>query len=127
MAHFSVSTVVHGPIDLVADALEHPRNTPQWSSFASRFDEVKSASSAGEKCFVTNLTSGDMDAQLETILVARDQKTKVTLKWSGRAHGVFTGFMLLVLRRKMRKQAQRELARFRKLVETRGADFGPLN
>lgn len=47
----------------------------------------------------------------------------MTIKWSGKGNIFILKILLPLLRGKMIKQSQKELELFKKLVETKGADF----
>jgi succinate dehydrogenase flavin-adding protein (antitoxin of CptAB toxin-antitoxin module) len=60
---------------------------------------------------------------VETTLESMKNKTKITIKWKGRAKILTLKILFPFISSKMVKQAQKELNNFKQLVETKGADF----
>lgn len=128
MTRFQITTTIHQPIDIVATALERPHNTPQWCTFLDRFARAESTTADAPApdaiCYDNDISSAVMVARIETMLLRKGNRTQMRLVWSATGHTLWTRIMLTLLRRKMAKAARADLARFRKLAETRGGDFG---
>jgi hypothetical protein len=75
------------------------------------------------KTYVSLITGTTLESRVETILVHAGDKTEMTLIWSGEGRTLLAKILLPFMRGRMIRQTERELDTFKKLVETKGADF----
>ena len=149
MISFSVNTIINQPVEIVVKALMNPDNFPYWQTDLEKFEVIKETpdrvGSIGHlhynqkgrtyiledkmlfcdqgKRYVSQVSGAAIKATVETILDSIDNKTEITLKWSGKGNILILKLMLPFLREKMIKQSQAELDKFKELVETHGYDF----
>lgn len=149
MVTFSVNTIINQPVEIVDKALMNQDNFPYWQTDLEKFEVIKETpdkvGSIGHlhynqkgrsyiledkmtycdpaKKYVSEVTGEAIEATVETILSSNDNKTEMTIIWSGKGRILLLKLMLPFLRRKMIKQSQAELETFKKLVETCGSNF----
>lgn len=149
MTTFEVSTVINQPADIVVGALMNPDNFIYWTTDLEKFEVIKGkpgeVGSVGRlhylqkggsyvmedkliccepgKKYISQVTGDALTATVETTLHARDDKTEMNIKWSGKGNIFILKLLLPLLRYKMIKQSKTELKTFKKLVETKGIDF----
>lgn len=149
MTEFVVSTTINRPAYIVTEALNNPKNFPYWQTDLKEFEVVKGGpnqvGSIGRlhycqkglpyimedkliycepgKKYVSEVTGDALTAQVETTLESLEDKTKMSLRWSGKGKILPLKLLLPLLRGKIAKQAKKELETFKYLVETKGSDF----
>lgn len=152
MTGFEISVTINKPIDIVAQALNNADNFPYWQTGLEQFEVVKGGpnqvGSVGRlhysqkgrsyimedrliycepgKIYISEVEGDALFAQVETTLLPLDDKTEMVLNWSGKGKVIFLKLFLPFLRRKIVKQAKKELEKFKILVEERGSDFSKL-
>ncbi len=149
MTKFEVSTTINKPVNIVVNAFTNPDNAPHWQTDLEKFEVVSgSPNRAGSiarlhyrqngkpymmedkliycesgKKYVSEVSGDALAARVETTLESMKNKTKITIKWNGKAKILTLKILFPFIRSKMFKQAQKELNNFKQLVETKGADF----
>lgn len=150
MITFTVSTLIKKTNDIVVNALMNPDNFPYWQKDVVKFEvidkkpgEVGSIgrlhySQNGKRSYIMDdelifceygkryisKVSGDIiTAQVDTELQTVDNNTEMKVTWKGTGKQLFIKLLLPFMRSKMINQSKTELETFKKLVETRGADF----
>ena len=73
--------------------------------------------------YQSRVSGHGITAMVETRLEPQDEGTRIKLAWDGRGTSPLYNLILLLLRRKIRREAFIELADFKKLVESRGLNF----
>ena len=147
---FKVSIVIDRPVEVVVAALMDPDNHPYWTTDLERFEvaerrpgevgsigrlhysqkgrsyvmEDKLLYCEPDKKYVSQVSGDAISAVVETVLESSEAGTRMSITWSGRGKTLVLRVLLPFLRGKMVRQSQAELARFKELVETRGAHFG---
>lgn len=149
MTAFEVHTVINQPVNIVVEALMNPENHPYWTTDLDRFEVIKGK--GGEvgsiahlhyvqkgrsyvmedklvycepgKKYVSQVTGDFLSAEVETLLTARGNETEMRIKWSGEGKKPVLKLLLPLLRTKLIKLAKSDMETFKRLVETRGADF----
>jgi hypothetical protein len=131
MTSFEISTEINKPVDIVTAALNNADNFPYWQNDLERFEVVKGGpdqvgsigrlhySQKGRsyimedrliycepgKKYVSEVEGDALFARVETTLQSLGNKTKMTLRWSGRGKVLFLKLFLPFLRGKMAKLA----------------------
>ena len=149
MLTFSVNTIIDKPVDIVVKALMDPDNFPFWQTDLERFEIIKETpdkvGSIGHlhynqkgrtyiledkmifcdpgKKYISEVSGYAIKATVETILNTVDNKTEMTIKWSGKGNILILKIIFPFLRGNMIKQSKAELETFKKLVETHGSNF----
>jgi hypothetical protein len=149
MTEFVVSTTIDRPAAIITEALNNPKNFPYWQTDLEEFEVVRGGpnqvgsigrlhySQKGRpyimedkliycepgKKYVSEVTGDALTAKVETTLEPLEDKTKMSLRWSGKGKILPLKLLLPLLRGKIAKQAKKELETFKHLVETRGSDF----
>lgn len=147
---FKVSTIIEKPVDVVVGALMNPDNLPYWTTDLVRFEVVSGkAGEAGAvgrlhymqngrsyimedkmiycepgKKYVSRVSGDVIEAQVETLLNAIGGKTEMTVTWSGKGKILLLKLFMPLLKGTMIRQSQMELDKFKRLVESKGSDFG---
>lgn len=150
MTTFKVNTVINQPADIVVKALMNPDNFPYWTTDLERFEVIKGkpgeVGSIGHlhyvqkgrsyimedkliycepgKKYVSKVTGDVITATVETTLQSKGNKTEMNTRWSGKGNIFILKILLPLIRFRMIKQSKAELETFKKLVETKGPDFG---
>ncbi len=149
MTEFVASTIINQPVNVVVEALMNPDNFPYWTTYLEKFEIIKGEpgevgsigrlsylqngrsyvmedkliySDPGKK-YVSEVTGDVLTATVETTLKSKDNKTEMKIRWSGKGNTFILKLLLPLLRFKMIKQSKKELVTFKKLVESKGADF----
>lgn len=149
MASFEVSATINQPVDIVVKALMNPDNFTYWTTDLEKFEVIKGkpgeVGSIGHlhylqkgrsyvmedkliysvpgKKYVSQVTGDAITATVETILQSMGNKTKMSIKWSGKGNIFILKLLLPFLKYNMIKQSRKELKIFKKLVETKGVVF----
>jgi hypothetical protein len=149
MVEFQISTVINQPVSIITQALSNPKNHVYWTTNLERFEVIKGgADEVGSIAhlhylenghrhvmedkllycdpankYVSEVSGDALTARVETTLYSLDNKTEMVLKLSGKGKILFLKLLLPFLRGKIIKNAKKELEKFKKLVEERGADF----
>ena len=76
------------------------------------------------KKYISQVSGDAIDAQVETTLNSLGNNTEMHLKWSGKGKVFLLKILLPLFRGKMIKQTKEELETFKKLIETKGSNFG---
>ena len=147
---FKASVLIDRPVDVVVEALMNPDNFPYWQTDLERFEVVErkpgEVGSIGRlhysqkgrpyimedkmifcepgKKYVSQVTGEAITAVVEIALHSSGDQTEMSITWSGRGKSFALKVLLPFLRGKMVRQSQAELAKFKELVEIRGARFG---
>lgn len=150
MTTFKVNTVINQPVGIIVKALMNPDNFPYWTTHLEKFEVIKGkpgeVGSIGHlhylqkgrqyvmedkliycepgKKYVSKVTGDVLTATVQTTLQSKGNETEMTVKWSGKGNIFILKILLPLLRFRMIKQSKRELETFKKLVETKGHDFG---
>ena len=149
MMEFEVNTVINKPINIVVDALMNPDNFVHWQTDLEKFEVIERTpgevgsiahlhySQKGRsyimedkmiycepgKKYVSQVSGDIITAKVETTLQSMDEKTKISLKWSGKGKIFLLKILLPFMKGKMIKQSKQELDAFKHLIETRGRNF----
>lgn len=149
MAKFEVSIIINKPANIITKALNNPNNAPYWQTNLEKFEVVKGGpnqvgsigrlhySQKGSKyvmkdklleCepgkrYLSEVSGEALTARVETTLEPENGKTKMTIKWEGKAKALPLKILFLFIKGKMTQQAQKELDAFKRLIENRGIDF----
>ena len=149
MTRFKISIIINREVDVIAEALNNPQNPPYWETDLEKFEVIKGeANLVGSvahlhylqngkpyimedkliycepgKKYISEVTGDALTAKVETTLRSLENKTEMTLEWSGKGKILFLKLLLPLLRGKLIKQSKKELETFKHLVETRGSDF----
>jgi len=149
MTQFKISIIINSHVDLVTEALNNPQNFPYWQTDLEKFEVIKEeANQVGSvahlhyrqkgkpyimedkliycepgKKYISEVTGDALTAKVETTLRSLENKTEMTVEWSGKGKILFLKLLLPLLRGKLIKQSKKELETFKHLVETRGSDF----
>lgn len=149
MTQFKISIIINRQVDIITKALNNPQNFPYWQTDLEKFEVIKGeANQAGSvahlhylqkgkpyimedkliycepgKTYISEVTGDALTAKVETTLRSLENKTEMTVKWSGKGKILFLKLLLPLLRGKLIKQSRKELETFKHLVETRGSDF----
>jgi len=146
---FKISTTINRPVDVVADALMNPDNSPYWQKYLERFEVIESKPGGtgsiarlhymehgrtyilddrmiycepGKK-YISQVSGDAITARVETTLNASGNTTGITIEWSGQGKILLLKLLLPFLRRRFIRQSEEELETFKNLVETRGSNF----
>ena len=148
--NFSVGVWIDRPVEVVVAALMDPDNHPYWTTDLRKFEVIEGRpgeigsigrlhysqkgrsyvledrliSSEPGKKYVSQVTGDAIAAIVETLLDPSGSGTRMSVTWSGRGKSFALKVLLPFLRGKMVRQSQAELAKFKELVEIRGARFG---
>ena len=149
MTHFKISIIINRQVDIITEALNNPQNFPYWQTDLEKFEVIKGeANQVGSvghlhylqngkpyimedkliycepgKKYISEVTGDALTAKVETSLRSLENKTEMTVEWSGKGKILFLKLLLPLLRGKLIKQSKKELETFKHLVETRGSDF----
>lgn len=149
MTKFEANIIINKSVDIITRAISNPNNAPYWQTDLERFEVIKGEpnqigavghlhySQKGQKYIMEDKllecepgkrylseVSGDaLTARVETTLESENGKTKMTIKWEGKAKILPLKILFPFIRGKMIQQAQRELEMFKHLIETKGDDF----
>lgn len=149
MTSFTVSTVIKQPIDIIVKALMNPNNFKYWQQYLARFEVIEKHPGEvgaighlhyyqkgrsyvkkdklvycepGER-YISEVTSDEITAQVDTTLHALGNETAMKITWKGKGKQFILKLLLPLMRLQMKRQSKKELATFKMLTETRGADF----
>lgn len=149
MTTFTVRTVIKQPIDVIVKALMNPNNFKYWQKYLAWFEVIEKHPGEvgsighlhyfqngreyimedkliycepGER-YISEVTSDAITAQVETKLQALGNETEMKVTWKGRGKQFILMILLPLMRIKMIRQSKKELETFKRLTETRGADF----
>jgi hypothetical protein len=146
MTRFSVSALIDRPVDMVDEAFMDPANHPIFTADLERMEVVSGGpgvvGSVAElhyakgapmrdvlkECvprerYRSQVSGEGLSAEVETRLRARERSTEVTITWDGRSGSLLGRLLLPLLRPTIRRRAQRDLDRFKELIETYGPHF----
>jgi len=149
VTRFSIRTVISRPPEIVDRALMIPGNSVYWNIGLKQFEvitgrpgeagsvarlhysgkggdhilEDRLIESEPGRRYLSRVSGPAIEAEVETLLTPRGEKTELTLHWSGRGLRIPVRILLPLLRNSMARRAAAELETFRTLVETRGSDF----
>ncbi len=150
MVTFKVSITINQTTDVITKALMNPDNFPYWQTDLEKFEVIEKKpgdvgsighlhyyqkgksyimedkliySEPGKK-YVSQVTGDVISARVETNLQSFGDKTEMSCTWTGKGKILFLKLLLPLFRRKMIKQTNAELEIFKKLVETKGSNFG---
>lgn len=149
MMTFEAIITIDRPVEVVVEALMNADNFPYWQKDLERFEVIKKkpgmVGSVGHlhycqngksyvmedrmvycepgKKYVSEVSGDAIKARVETTLRKKGKKTVMTVSWTGQGKGLLR-ILLPFFRTKMIKSSNEELKTFKRLVETRGADFG---
>ncbi len=149
MTTFNASIIINKPSDIVTEALMNPDNFPYWQTDLEKFEVVEQkpgeVGSIGRlhysqkgrsyimedkliycepgKKYVSEVSGDVISARVETMLISLDDATEMRITWSGQGKIFYLKMLLPLLRGKMLRQTKKELGIFKKLIETKGADF----
>jgi len=149
MTQFEISIIINRQADIITKALNDPQNFPYWQTDLEKFEVIKEeANQVGSvahlhyrqkgkpyimedkliycepgKKYISEVTGDALTAKVETTLRSLENKTEMTVQWSGKGKILFLKLLLPLLRGKLIKQSKKELETFKHLVETRGSDF----
>jgi hypothetical protein len=149
MTQFKISIIIDRQVDIITKALNNPQNFPYWQTDLEKFEVIKGeANQVGSvghlhyrqkgkpyimedkliycepgKKYISAVTGDALTAKVETTLRPLENKTEMTVAWSGKGKILFLKLLLPLLRGKLIKQSKKELETFKHLVETRGSDF----
>ena len=141
--------MIDRPIDIVVEALMNPDNFPYWQTDLERFEvltlEPGMVGSIGHlhysqkgrsyimedkmiycepgKKYVSQVTGDALTAEVETTLQSFENRTEMSIKWSGKGKILFLKIFLPLMKGRMIRQSKTELATFKRLVETKGSNF----
>lgn len=149
MKRFTVETIIDEPRDIVARALTDNRNAPYWQTGLEEFEVIKGgpdevgsigllhyrrrgkpyvmedrllSCEPGRK-YVSEVSGDALVARVETTLEPLGDKTRITMKWEGKARVLPLKILFPFIGGRMAGQARKELDTLKRLIETRGADF----
>ncbi len=149
MTQFKISVIINRQVDIITEALNNPQNFPYWQTDLEKLEVIKQeANQVGSvahlhyrqkgkpyimedkliycepgKKYISEVTGDALTAKVETTLRSLENKTEMTLEWSGEGKVLSLKLLLPLLRGKLIKQSKKELETFKHLVETRGSDF----
>jgi len=149
MVKFKVNIIISRRIEVVAEALINPVNFTYWETDLKRYVVVKGVPGVTGctallffsnnrnsymmeeelvhcnpgRNYVSILKGTTLEARVETMLIPSGEETLMTLIWSGKGKTFPVRLILPFMRGRMIRQAEAELDKFRKLVETKGVDF----
>jgi len=149
MVSFTVNTIINQPKDIVVKALMIPENHTYWTTNLEKFEVIEGkpgeAGSIGhlhyvEKgksylmedklihCdpgtkYVSEVKGEAIKARVETLLESTGNRTKMSITWIGKGKVLVLRLLLPLLRNKIKSLAQKDLDKFKNLVETIGIDF----
>lgn len=149
MTKFIINIVINQPLDVVVKALMNPDNFIYWTTNLVKFEIIKRK--PGEvgsiaylhysekgcsyimedkliycepgKKYISQVTGDALFAEVETILQPLGKKTEMCLKWFGKGKVFLLKLLLPLLKSKIIKHAKIDLEKFKRLVETKGANF----
>jgi len=152
MTRFTISILINKPTEFVTEALNNPDNHTHWTKDLVKFEVIKGkANKVGAvarlhyvqkgreyimedeliycepgKRYISSVSGDAINATVETTLKPLENKTEMTINWSGKGRIFILKLLLPILRKKIEKQGQKELETFKNLVETRGSNFNDL-
>ena len=149
MTSFKVSIVIDQVLDTVDAALMNPDNFVYWTAYLEKFEVIKGG--PGEvgsiahlhylqkgrsyvmedkliycepgKKYISKVSGDALSATVETTLYSLGEKTEMNLKWDGEGRTLILKLLLPVFKNRVMKGAKKDLAAFKRLVETNGSDF----
>jgi hypothetical protein len=149
MVKFEVSIDIDRPPDIVVQALLKAENATYWTTDLEEFEVVKGKPgevgaigrlhfvqqghehimedviefSEPGKRYVSRVSGPAITARVETNIEPINSGTKLAIVWTGTGKKLLLRLLLPLLRKKIARQSQKELATFKNLVETHGPDF----
>jgi len=131
---------------VIAQALFAPENAVKWQSNLERCEVVSgSPGEVGAKMhlhfapqgkrhimeevlefaepgrrYVSRLTGNGMAVQVETLLQATPDGTRLTTRWSGSSPSLWTRLLLRIMRNAITQRADLDLQSFKRLIEAQG-------
>ncbi|MFW9970015.1 MAG: SRPBCC family protein [Candidatus Odinarchaeota archaeon] len=149
MPKFTITTIIYQPPDIVWKAFIDPQNMPHWDQFLEKMEVIKGEfgeigaiahlhylekgksyimedkllSFEEGKRIVSQVSGQGMDIELETTFESVSNGTQMTMVWNGTSKSSFARIILKLMRGKISKQAQTQLATFKNLVEKYGVKF----
>ena len=149
MVQFELMAEINKPPDVVVQALMRVENAPYWNTDLVRFElisgEPGKVGSVGRihyvqkgreyiledvmehvdpgRRYVSRLTGPDIIAHVETLIEPIDRGSRMVIVWTGKGRRFLPRLLLPLIRSSLVRQSQQELATFKELVETWGADF----
>ncbi len=126
MTKFKVGIIINKPTEIVVKALMNPNNFHYWQTDLERFEIIKlkpgMVSSIGHlhysqkghsyiledkmiycepgKKYVSQVTGDVIEAQVATTLNSIDNKTEMSISWSGKGKNILTKLLLPLSRKK---------------------------
>jgi hypothetical protein len=73
--------------------------------------------------YLSQVSGEALEARVETTFCPSGSGTEMSIRWSGKGRGLLLKLLMPLMRGKMIRGALSELGEFKRLVETRGADF----
>ena len=153
MTEFKISLLINRDIDTVVKAFVNPDNIPLYTKHLERFEIVEREPDLegsvarlhyleggkryvmedrmlhvepGRK-YVSQVAGDAVEAHVETTFERASEGTLMTVHWAGKAKVLALKLLFPLMRGRMARGAMEELETFKRLVETRGADFSVLN
>jgi len=143
MPQFEISIIINQPIGIVYQAFIDSDNMLKWTKDLERIEIVKGTfgeigatirlhyNQKGRKHILVDsleyldpgkriksrVTGGGLNTSVETTFTSINSKTKMTMIWKGRGDNIIVAIILTILKKKIRKGAQSEIALFKELVE----------
>jgi hypothetical protein len=153
MVRFEVSVDIAQLPETVDQALMRAENAPHWNKDLVRFDVIRGepglVGSVGRlhyvqggrehvmedvmehaepgRRYVSRVSGPAITARVETLVEPIEGGTRLTIVWAGNGTRALTRLLLPLMRRRIERRSREELAVFKGLVETRGADFSDAN
>ncbi len=75
------------------------------------------------KRYLSRVSGDALEATVETTFAPASGGTDMTMRWSGKGRVLLLKLLMPIMRGRMVREATEELETFKRLVETRGADF----
>ena len=149
MVRFEIETEISRSLEVVYKAFVRPENLPKYTLHLEKFDTTgarfgevgavaylhynqngkksvmqdKLLYLEEKKIIISEVSGEGIRAKVETLFHKRGEHTVMVMRWEGRGTLFLSRLFLPIFRKKIIAQAQKELEKFRELVEKYGEIF----